>query len=128
MSSISDELKRAVDRQVESMMDGLSGVVAVVAATVDGFDVAHRTRGDVDASRIAAMASSIAAIGQVVSQEADLGASRSITVNTADGFAYISTVERPDGDLVLHVIARSDAILAQVVHATNAAARVLEAA
>ena len=92
------------------------GVLGVVVSSIDGFDVAHAVTKDLDPSKIAAMASSIAAIGIVVSQEVGLGASKSITVNTEDGFVYITNVELAGNICSLNVIANGAAILAQIIY------------
>jgi len=92
------------------------GVTAVVIATVDGFDVASACRGEQNAARLAAMASSISAISSVVSMEAGLGDFKSVTIGTGNGFAVVHSVPRPDVELVINVIASGDAILAQVMH------------
>lgn len=92
------------------------GVLGVVISSVDGFDVASAVTRDLEPAKIAAMASSIAAIGIVVSQEASLGANKSITVNTEDGFVYITNIELAGQLCALNVIANSSAILAQIIY------------
>ena len=106
----------------------VAGVTAVVIASVDGFDVASAFRGDQDASRIAAMASSISAISSVVALEAGLGSFKSVTINTDSGFAIVQAVPRSDIELVIHVIADGDAILAQAMHRAGVMAKVLAGA
>jgi uncharacterized protein len=98
-----------------SFIKDIRGVGAVVVATVDGFAIASAFERANDAHRIAAMASSISAIGSVVALEAGLGAYRSVTINTDAGFVVVQAVQRPDLELVINVIADSDAILAQVL-------------
>ena len=66
-----------IRRAAEDLISEVNGVRAVVVATADGFDVTSAVRGHQEPSRIAAMASSIAAISLVVSQEARLGRHRS---------------------------------------------------
>lgn len=103
----------------------VAGVSAVVIATVDGFDVASALRGQQDAARIAAMASSIAAISSVVALEAGLGNFKSVTIGTDAGFAVVHAVPRGDVELVIHVIADGDAVLAQVMHRVGVMAKLL---
>lgn len=92
------------------------GILGAVISSVDGFDVASAVTKDLDPSKIAAMASSIAAIGFVVSQEAELGASKSITVNTENGFVYIRNIQLAGQVCSLNVIANNSAILAQIIY------------
>jgi predicted regulator of Ras-like GTPase activity (Roadblock/LC7/MglB family) len=103
----------------------VAGVTAVVIATVDGFDLASALRGEHDAARIAAMASSISAISGVVAFEAGLGNFKSVTITAEHGFAIVQAVQRPDVELVVQVIADSDAILAQAMHRVATMARAL---
>ena len=98
-----------------SFVKDISGVSAVVVASVDGFAIASAFHGGNDADRIAAMASSISAIGSVVAMEAGLGAYRSVTINTDAGFVVVQAIARDDLELVVSVIANA-AILAQVLH------------
>lgn len=114
--------------EAQSMLNEVSGVTAVVIATVDGFDVASVIKGNAEASRIAAMASSISAISSVVSQEAQLGRNKSVIIDTEAGFAVVYSVHREDAELVINVIANSSAILAQVTYRTAQFARALSAA
>lgn len=90
--SVNALVRRVAQQEAESLLASLTGVVAVIVATVDGFDVASATSTLINPSRIAALASSIAAIGSVVSQEASLGRSHSVTVKTDTGFAYFCSV------------------------------------
>lgn len=101
------------------------GVTAVVVATVDGFDLASAFRGQQDAPRIAAMASSISAISSVVSMEAGLGNYKSVTISTDAGFAIVHAVPRIDVELVINVIADGEAILAQSMHRIGKMAKAL---
>lgn len=117
-------LQSANDLAAQFLRD-INGVNAVVVATVDGFALASAFSRDNDAGRIAAMASSISAIGSVVAMEAGLGAYRSVTINTESGFVVVHAVPRRDVELVINVIADGGAILAQVVHRIGTVARQL---
>ncbi|WP_240650824.1 roadblock/LC7 domain-containing protein [Variovorax guangxiensis] len=112
-------------REVQKLFDELNGVTAVVVTTIDGYDVASATRGFVDPSRVAAMSSSIAAIGQVVSQEAQIGPNRTMMIVTELGLAVFHRVHRADGELIISVLAREDAVLALVAHRTSQLAKML---
>lgn len=128
MTRVNEEVRRIAAREAQAILDNFAGVMAVVIATTDGFDVASAVTGGIDPARVAAMASSISAIGTVVSQEAKLGRSRSVTINTEQGFAYLSTVYRPDVELVVNVVAGASAILAQIAYRSGECVRALEAA
>ncbi len=120
-----EAVKALARSEAQKVLNELTGVTAVVVATEDGFDVASVVSANLDAGRIAAMASSISAISTVVSQEAGLGRNRSVTIDTESGFAMVYSVHRSDAALVINVIADSRAILAQVNYRTSQMARSL---
>ena len=72
-STLSPLVLNIARREARAFLDEVSGVTAVVVASIDGFDIASAIRGDIDPSRVAAIASSISAISGVVAQEAALG-------------------------------------------------------
>ena len=126
-SSLAPPVTELAAREADRLLSEISGVTAVVIATIDGFDLASAMRQG-DAARVAAMASSIAAISSVVSQEASLGRSKSVTIDTDAGFALVHSVYRPDADLIISVIADESAILGQVAYQAAQLARTLAAA
>lgn len=119
---------QAAARQAVSRLQELNGIVAVVVATSDGFDVASAVSRDVDPARVAAMASSIAAIGAVVAQEGKLTGCRHVTVGAHDGFVHVAAVARADVQLVINVIADANAVLGQVAYGAAEQARLIAAA
>ena len=112
-------------KEAQQLMDDIHEIQAVVIASVDGFDVASAVRANMDASRIAAMASSIAAISGVVSHEAQLGRSRSVTIDTEAGFAVVRSVYRNDVELIINVIAHEGVLIGEVAYRTAQLARQL---
>jgi uncharacterized protein len=123
------ELVRIVaQQQAELIVEEIDGIQAVVVATIDGFEIASEIRSGLQAARISALASSIAAIGEVVSSEAQLGSVRSVTVDTASGAAMIYTIRQSESAFVLIVIADSRALIGQIAYRTAAAARSISAA
>jgi predicted regulator of Ras-like GTPase activity (Roadblock/LC7/MglB family) len=114
--------------EAQKMLTKVPGVTAVVVATVDGFDIASAISNNASAARIAALASSIAAISTVVSDEAELGLGKSVIIDTEAGFAIVYSVRRADAELVINVIANSTALLGQVAYHTSQFARMLSEA
>jgi predicted regulator of Ras-like GTPase activity (Roadblock/LC7/MglB family) len=124
---ISLALKLKAASEAQHILDEVAGVTAVVIATPDGFEIASASLRSFDPSRIAAMASSISAMGAVVSQEARLGRCKCVTVATDDGFALFSPVRNPETELVVNVLASAHAVLAQAMYRTAACVKLLEA-
>jgi predicted regulator of Ras-like GTPase activity (Roadblock/LC7/MglB family) len=127
--NISLALKLKAASEAQHILDEIAGVTAVVIATPDGFEIASASASlrSFDPSRIAAMASSISAMGAVVSQEARLGRCKCITVGTDDGFALFSTARNEEAELVVNVLANANAVLAQAMYRTATCVKVLEA-
>ncbi|MDN6883187.1 roadblock/LC7 domain-containing protein [Variovorax sp. CAN2819] len=124
---IPHEIKLRAAAEVLRVLEDVNGIACVVIATPDGFEIASASQRHFEPARIAAMASSISAIGAVVSQEARLGRCTCITVATDKGFALVSPVRNGETELVVNVIADANAVLAQVMYRTAACVRVLEA-
>ena len=112
------------NREARRMLEEVKGITAVVVATLDGFDVASAMNSG-EADRIAAMASSIAAISAVVSEEADLGLSRSVTIANEGGFALVYSIHRSDMALVAILIGNHQAVLGQANYSAAQLARKL---
>jgi len=112
-------------REVQKLVDELIGVTVAVVSTADGFDVASAGTGDADPVRVAAMASSIVAIGGVVSQEGGLGRHKSVMILTESGFAIFCSVHRRDVELVINVLARDSAVPALVAYRATQLGRTL---
>lgn len=112
--TLSPSLLRTAERESKLLLEELVGVRAVVISSADGFDVASASKGNLDPMRIAAMASSIAAIGFVVAHETELGAPTNIMINSGEGFVQIFNVQRSDVQLIVNIVADSSGVLAQV--------------
>lgn len=124
-SLLSPAVINLAQKEAQKLMDDIHEIQAVVIASVDGFDIASAVRSNMDASRIAAMASSIAAISGVVSHEAQLGRSRSVTIDTEAGFAVVRSVYRGDVELIINVIAQEGVLIGEVAYRTSQLARQL---
>lgn len=117
----------AAKKEAQKLLDEVDGLQAVVVATIDGFDVAHVARGhSVDPARVAAMTSSVGAIGDAVAREVQLGQVRSIVLNTENGMALLQSVPRRDVPLVLNLIASEQGLMAQILYRAKETAKLLE--
>ncbi len=127
-NTLSPSLLRVAERETKLVLAELVGIKAVVIASVDGFDVASASTDNVDPVRIAAMASSIAAIGSVVAHEAALGAPTNIMINSTMGFVQVFNVDRPDVQLIVNIVSDSSGVLAQVAYRGRLMAKSLQSA
>lgn len=115
-------------QECEALLDEIESAQAVVLATPDGFAVAHAHRGSTHPSRIAAITSSISAIGSAVTQEAHLGRARCLIVDAEEGFVVVRTVHGNESPLIVNVLAGRRATLGYILSRLNDTCRRLEAA
>ncbi len=101
-------------RYCEQLLLNVRGLTAVVLASADGFDMVSAVRGHLKPERLAALASSIAAIGQVVALEGSLGHSQRIMIDGGQGYVMVCSIDRSDIGLVLILLASNDALLGQL--------------
>ena len=110
-------------------MDQVRGAVSAVVSTADGFDVASRADDAAQGSRLAAMASSIAAICSVVGEESNIGEHQSISIESEKGYVVMVHVTHPANPMILNLVADKSAVLAQMIYfAKQTAAQLGEAA
>jgi predicted regulator of Ras-like GTPase activity (Roadblock/LC7/MglB family) len=115
----------AAARKARQTVDADLGINAVVLASVDGFALVSAMRSSQDVDRIAALASSIASIGSVATQEAGLGRCISLTLHTDAGFAVVRHMVVEEVELVLIMVADGSSLLAQVMYQANQFAKEL---
>lgn len=112
---------RAAQRAVDNIVEQTVGVQTAVIASADGLPVASRTTTSFDHAKLAAMASSIAAIGSVVSEETNAGECKRVLVDSERSYTLIVSIEDSDLPLILCIIAARTAVLAQVMFAAREA-------
>ena len=100
--NLSEDAARYCQQQFDDMMDSCEGIYGVLMSTVDGHDVARHFKRDMPASKLAAMTSSMLALGETVAREAKQQACRFVIVENSDG--YVLTL-RLGAKLVLTTIA-----------------------
>lgn len=117
------EAKQAAARVADDLFARLSDVRAVFVATEDGFPLAHTTREAFNDVRLAAISSSMSAIGEALSQETDLGAVRCLTIEAEDGYLVMRSGSHQGVGLVVAVIATREMLLGLVINAVGEAVR-----
>lgn len=121
-----DHLEPAARQAAQSLLDRINHARAVVVATEDGFQLASATRETLDAARIAAIASSMSAIGEVVTSETRLGHVRCVMVEADDGYIVMRAARREGVGLVVAALAGRDALLGLLIHGVGETARELD--
>lgn len=96
-----------------------SGVTAALVATTDGFEVSSVLHQALSAEKMAAMTSSILALGDAVLGEADLKDCQNVVIESGDGLIVMLAVGDARKELLLSVIADRNAMLGQVLWAAR---------
>ncbi len=109
-----DAIRRFAEQGAREILRDITGTRAVVISTIDGFEVAYAHHGNIVPARIAAMASSISAIGAVVAQESSVGEPSNITIFSESGFIQVFAVRRRDIQLIINIVSDATGVMAQV--------------
>jgi uncharacterized protein len=111
--------KAVVLREIVNFMRDIQGLLSIVVATADGFKIASISKQQSDTAHSAALASSMAAISQVASDESHLGVCKSVTIEAANGFIAIYSAKLKGADIAMIVTASTEAITAQLHYRAN---------
>lgn len=101
-------------RAVDELLAALDGALAVVACTPDGFPLAQAQRRQVDIDHLAAVVSSIGALGDTASHEAGIGEPRCVLVDSSQGRLLVRCVGRGERALTLAVLTDASVVLGLV--------------
>ncbi len=102
------------------LMTDVPSIQAAVVATADGFEVTSaQTNGQLAASRLSALASSLLALGQAALRELAMNGSGSILIENEMGKIMLIDVRRNQIPVVLCVVADGDAITGKVLWAAK---------
>ena len=100
-------------------MSQTSGVTAALVATADGFEIASVLHQTLSAEKMAAMTSSILALGEAVLAEAELSDCQNVVIESRNGMVVMLAIGDPRNELLLSVIADRNAMLGQVLWAAR---------
>jgi hypothetical protein len=98
---------------------------AVIVTTEDGLEVAGTGNERLDSGRLAAITSSMSAIGEVVSRESGLGDVRCLMVEADLGYLVMRSTRRDGVGLVVAALVGREALLGLAMHAVAETARSL---
>jgi uncharacterized protein len=120
--NISDRLVKAADAATARLMTEVTGSLAVIVSSIDGFEVSARAIDPEQISRMAAIASSMSALGSVVGRETLLGNHRGISIEIDHGFVVMVEVMHPETPLILTIVASRKGLLGQLLYCANQSA------
>lgn len=105
----SKETKRIHGKSMRTMLKALAsknpGILGAQVCTSDGFEVASVHRDEESHRRLAAMVSSIHALGSALVQETDLGTYQNLIIEATNGKCLMMAIPGSDESLLLTAIA-----------------------
>lgn len=108
------------------LIHATSGVDGVLLASTDGFEVASIFQKNYDGGKLSAVGSSILALVQALSVEAQLVGCRSLMLDAENGKIMISAVANQYQPMILIVMTKQQILLGQIMHAmTKTAASIV---
>lgn len=110
----------AVSKEVlQELVHSTSGVDGVLLASADGFEVNSIFQKNYDGGKLSAVGSSILALVQALTNEAQLTGCRSVILDAENGKIMISAVSNEHQPMILIVVTRQQVLLGQIMHAMN---------
>lgn len=123
--NVSAAFLKLAEAHVKRLMTEISGAVAIVVSTADGFEVAAQARDATQSSRLAAMASSIAAIGAVIGEETLTGSCKGIFIEADKGQIVMVEIRHPAHVLIMTIVTDEKALLGAVTYSARQTALAL---
>lgn len=117
----------ACEEALQCLMRDVPSVTAAVVATSDGFEVASvQAEGQIAATRLSALASSLLALGQAALRELSMSGSGSVLIENTMGKILLVDVRRARIPVVLCVVADAAAMTGKVLWAARQCAAALD--
>lgn len=120
------EWRRTVQMAALELHARLERPLAVIVATQDGLEVGRAGVEGLAPGRLAAVTSSLSAIGDLVSKESGMGTVRCLTVESELGHLVMRATRRDGIGLVVAALIGRGVLLGLALHAVTDAARRLE--
>ena len=128
MSPNEHPIARHAQTVAEALLAELDGTRAVVVATVDGFSIAHAGPGAVEPSRLAAIVSSLAALGDAASRETQIGVPRCLVVECTEGRIVVRCLQARGESIIVVVLTDQSVLLGRVMNSLGTAERMMSEA
>lgn len=102
-------------KHLDAFSQATPGVVSAVLLSADGFEVASVQLGKGGAARLAAMGSSLSAIGSAIAREAGIVDCNRMIIEADSGTVVVMNIHDSRPPLSLAVIANGNAVLGQLL-------------
>ncbi len=114
--NILDIVKNISEELLSLFITNVKGVNAVIISTADGFEVSSRSTCGANISKLSALSSSLSAIGNMATLEAEMGKQyRHVMIESEDGFLMVMDVPYIHYPMILCVVSSEEAFLARVI-------------
>lgn len=117
----SDEFISQSQQILHDLVHTTSGVDGVLLASTDGFEVNSIFQKNYDGNKLSAVGSSILALVQALTVEAQLTGCRSVILDAENGKIMISAVPNEKQPMILIVVTKQQVLLGQIMHGMNKA-------
>lgn len=112
---------------LHDLVHSTNGVDGVLLASADGFEVSSIFQKNYDGGKLSAVGSSILALVQALTNEAQLTGCRSVILDAENGKIMISAVPNANQPMILIVVTKQQVLLGQIMHAmTKGIARLVD--
>lgn len=102
---------------LNDLVHATNGVDGVLLASADGFEVSSIFQKNYDGGKLSAVGSSILALVQALTAEAQLTGCRSVILDAENGKIMISAVPNTHQPMILIVVTKQQVLLGQIMHA-----------
>lgn len=106
-------------KQLEALGQSMPGLVSAVLLSADGFEVASVQVGKGGAARLAAMGSSLSAIGNAIAKEAGIVDCNRMIIEADSGTVVVMNVPNARPPMSLAVVANDASVLGQLLWAAR---------
>lgn len=106
---------------LHDLVHSTSGIDGVLLASTDGFEVSSIFQKEYDAGKLSAVGSSILALVQALTNEAQLTGCCSVILDAQDGKIMISAVPNKNQPMIVIVVTKQQVLLGQIMHGMNKA-------
>jgi uncharacterized protein len=108
------DLKPLAFAAATNLLNEVEGAGCVLVATADGFNLAHAGPRNIDPARLAAVVSSIAALGDAASRETGIGTPRCLVVESSDGRLVVRCMQVRGESIVVVLLTDASVLLGLV--------------
>lgn len=117
----SDQFISLSKEVLHELVHTTSGIDGVLLASTDGFEVNSIFQKDYDGGKLSAVGSSILALVQALTNEAQLTGCRSVILDAENGKIMISSVPNENQPMIAIVVTKQQVLLGQIMHGMNKA-------